>query len=51
MIKLLKWRIGLCDHRWYVYETALCVSDYGGRWTRCYLRCEKCGNMKIKDVD
>lgn len=35
-----------CNHRWKILHSATCECDWGSRYTRHYLQCEKCGKVK-----
>lgn len=33
-------------HKWKILDSAFCEDDFGSTYTRYYLQCEKCGNVK-----
>jgi len=38
------------DHKWKIIKEVIVNDTYTrGKWTRYYLQCEKCGDIKIKD--
>ena len=48
MIKLLRFLLGLCNHKWVIHKTGPVVDGNKGlptgRWTES--SCSKCGNFK-----
>jgi hypothetical protein len=48
MIKVIRFLLGLCDHKWVVLRTGNVVSgnSHVGFWT--YSSCDKCGKRKYK---
>jgi hypothetical protein len=49
--KLLVGSFSNCEHHWEIIKE-IRASDYaGGQWTRYHLQCDKCGDVKCKDMD
>ena len=56
LLKFFRWLIGGCDHRWEIFDEATVTTrDEDGiereRFTRYFLRCTKCGNLKTKNMN
>jgi hypothetical protein len=45
MIRLMQFLIHGCFHKYSVLREIECTNEYGGRWIKYILRCEKCGKM------
>ena len=55
MIDLIRKLFDLCDHKWKIIQevTVEETDDWGdvcGRYTRYHLQCEKCGNVKTRNM-
>lgn len=55
MINWIRKLLGLCEHKWKIIrETSVNVHDdwnnLTDRFTRYHLQCEKCGDVKSKDM-
>ena len=56
-MKNLKQLLGICEHKWLKYKSKI---NYFGYWNEneerfnateiICLKCEKCGNLKIKEI-
>ena len=56
MMSLIRKLFGLCDHRWKIIQTInVEYSNDNGEvvqtFTRYHLQCEKCGDVKKRDMD
>ena len=49
-MKWIRRLLGLCEHKWKVINEQKCVCADMGPYTRIILQCEKCGNVKGKEV-
>jgi hypothetical protein len=50
MITWLRKFFGLCDHKWNIIETKDIACQNGVRGALYILQCEKCGNVKGKQI-
>ena len=39
-----------CKHQWKIIDKVMVDTDYGARWQRYFLQCEKCGQVKSKNM-
>ena len=49
LYKILIGQFG-CKHYWDVLNTETIKTIDGSSWTRYHLRCNNCGNIKVKDM-
>lgn len=50
LYRMIIGRFSRCEHKWETADTATLSGGHGARGVRYILRCERCGDIKKRDI-